>query len=53
MILQLEAEFHLGLGGFSALPQDEQARLLAYARVKADPAGESRRSLAERLRLGR
>ena len=41
----------IGYGTFAALSVDEQARLLAYVRVKADPEGKHRRlSPAEGLR---
>jgi hypothetical protein len=50
VILELEREFHLGLGGFSALSSEEQARLLAYARVRSDPEGKTRkRTTRERV----
>lgn len=33
----------IGYGVFGALPLTEQARLLAYVRVKADPEGQNRK----------
>lgn len=40
MILGLERDFGLGLGGFAQLAREDQAVLLAYARVHADPTGQ-------------
>jgi hypothetical protein len=37
LILEIEREFNLGLGGFVTLGRDEQAQLLAWHRVRSDP----------------
>ena len=38
--MELEVQFHLGLGGFDDLPKNQQARLLAFYKVQKDPEGK-------------
>lgn len=41
MIMSIEAEFRLGLGGYYEQSVDDQARLMAWWQVRADPSGEA------------
>ena len=43
-MLQLEAEFGLGVDGYYGLTHEQRVKLLAYYRVTRDPKGEGKKS---------